>query len=388
VRLGVYVDLVYRRDAEGLSADRAFLHFVTGLTERIDELVLFGRLDPVPGRAPYALPAERLRFVPLPHYGSVANVRGLISALRGSRRLVAAELDGLDAIWLFGPHPAAALFARMARRRGLPVLLGVRQDFPRYVGNRLPGRRWLWALAAAHALERDFRRLARRAPAVVVGDALAHGYRKGAPVLSTGFSLVRSSQVAGREQALRNWDAGPTVLSVGRLDPEKNPLLLPEILAGLLARDPRWRLVVAGAGPLASDVAGRAGELGVADRLELLGNVPNGPLLDAHYRAAHVFLHVSLTEGVPQVLFEAHAHGLPVVATDVGGVRVALRDGSTGLLTPAGDPGAAVDALERIRLEPELRERLVEAGLASARTETLEAQLDRVLQFARASLRL
>ena len=70
MRLGIYADLVYRADNDGLSTDRAFILFLAGLAERVDELVLFGRLHPQPGRAPYAL-SERMRFVGLPHYARV-----------------------------------------------------------------------------------------------------------------------------------------------------------------------------------------------------------------------------------------------------------------------------------------------------------------------------
>ncbi len=381
LRLGVYSDLVYREDDGVLSTDRAFIHFVAGLAPLLEELVLFGRLDPQPGRSPYELPRERVRFVPLPHYPSLTDVGGLLRSARGAQAALRRELSSLDAIWLFGPHPLAQLFARSARQAGTPIFLGVRQDFPHYIGNRIPGRRWRWAVGAARMLDRAFQRLARETPTVVVGEALAERYRAGrAPVLTTGFSLVRERDLVPLEEALaKRWDGVLRVASVGRLDPEKNPLLLPEILAELRTTGD-WRFRVAGEGPLAGAVAERAREIGVADSLELLGYVPNGPQLFELYRSSHAFLHVSLTEGLPQVLFEAQAGGVPIVATDVGGVSAALRGGETGLLVPPRDAGAAAAALERLR-DDELRERLIRAGLENAKRETLEAQLSRVLSF-------
>jgi glycosyltransferase involved in cell wall biosynthesis len=115
------------------------------------------------------------------------------------------------------------------------------------------------------------------------------------------------------------------------------------------------------------------------DAVELAGYVSNGPTLWELYRASHAFLHVSLTEGVPQVLWEAQAAGLPVVATDVGGVAVALA--GTGLLVPPRNATAAVAALERIRTDPTLRRSLIEQGLENARRETMEAQLDRIAEM-------
>ena len=108
-----------------------------------------------------------------------------------------------------------------------------------------------------------------------------------------------------------------------------------------------FRLRWVGLGPLLEDVRARAAELGLADRIELLGYLPFPELLP-HYRDAHAFVHVSFTEGVPQVLNEALACGLPVVGTDVGGVSEALDGGRAGLLVPPSDRDALVEAVLRV----------------------------------------
>jgi glycosyltransferase involved in cell wall biosynthesis len=388
VRLGIYADLLYRAENGDVSTDRAFIRFIGALADRVDELVLFGRLDPDPGRGPYRLP-ERIRFVPLPFYERVTSVMAIVRSLRRASSSFATELKGLDAVWIFGPHPVALEFVRRARARRTPVVLGIRQDFPEYIARRLPGRRWLWAVPAAHVLDRVFGLLARRLPTVLLGEALAAKYRVGAGrrVHVTGISLVPRSAVIAAEDALaKDWNGELRLLSVGRLDTEKNPLLLPEILERLRRGDASWRLMAVGTGPLADEVADRAARLDVAEAFELCGYVPHDDGLLDTYRESHAFLHVSLTEGVPQVLFEAHAAGLPVVATDVGGVATALGDGARGLLVPPGDAAAVVDACERLRSEPELRERLIREGLEFARAEAMEDQLDRLVAFLEAQL--
>jgi glycosyltransferase involved in cell wall biosynthesis len=171
------------------------------------------------------------------------------------------------------------------------------------------------------------------------------------------------------------------VLSVSRLDAEKNPLLLLDVISGLRRRDERWRLVVAGHGPLREQMELRIAELGLDGAVELPGEVPNGPELWGLYRRSQVFLHVSFTEGLPQVLFEAQAAGIPIVATAVGGVPEALAGGDAGLLIPPADPEAAIAALERVAADEELRRRLVTAAHENVGRETLEAQLDRLAAF-------
>jgi glycosyltransferase involved in cell wall biosynthesis len=92
-------------------------------------------------------------------------------------------------------------------------------------------------------------------------------------------------------------------------------------------------------------------------------------------------VHVSLTEGTPQVLVEALASGTPVVGTDVGGVRRALDGGRAGILIPPSDRDALTAAIGRVGRDPALRERLVSAGLELARGRTLESEAARVAAF-------
>jgi hypothetical protein len=264
----------------------------------------------------------------------------------------------------------------------VPVFLGVRQDYTLYIRNRLPSKRWTWAVGAARILDLTFRLIARRAPTLTVGDELASHYRGGhAPVMSFGLSLIEEVDIVPAEEAIaRSWNGELHVLSVGRLDPEKNPMLLLDAFDELRKRSDRWRLTIVGEGPLAPDLAREVERRGL-EHVELLGYVQNGPDLWRLYRSSHVFVHTSLTEGLPQVLFEAEAAGLPIVATDVGGVASALGHGMRGLLVPPRDAAAVVAALEQFRTDQELRERMIRAELQHVATQTIDAQLDRIAMF-------
>jgi len=217
-------------------------------------------------------------------------------------------------------------------------------------------------------------------PAIVVGPALAARYRGGAAVLPLTVSLV-SERELDTPAPDRDWDGELTVISVGRLEEEKNPLLLADVLARLRAEDERWRLVVCGEGPLEAALRERLTTLGVAGAAELRGYLPlDGGLRNA-YREAHAFLHVSHTEGLPQVLFEAFAARLPVVATDVG--SVAEAGGDAILLVPPGDPEAPAQRLRELAADPALRDALVTAGLSRVRAHSLEVELERTARFLR-----
>jgi glycosyltransferase involved in cell wall biosynthesis len=374
LRVAVYADNWYRPTADGIYADRSLVVFIAGVAAAAERLVLLGQLDPDLPRAHYRVPDE-IAFVGLPSYPSMLSTGAPLAMLRSLRRFWRV-LDEVETVWLLGPHPLCLAFAALAGLRRRRIALGVRQDFPAYVRNRHPGRRLVHL--AGDLLESAYRVLARRCPTVVVGSELARNYSRARWLLPISVSLVRDSDIADPARvAERSWDGERTVLSVGRLETEKNPLLLADVLARLDGGG--WRFLICGEGPLEGELRSRLRELGVADRAELLGYLPiHGGLME-RYRHANAFLHVSWTEGMPQVLLEAFAAGTPVVATAVGGVPEATGDAA--LLVPAGDPDAAAQALASLANDPQLRRRLVERGVEQVRGRTLEAESARVARF-------
>lgn len=381
MRLAVYTDYAYRRDHDGaVYADRAFVKFVLEMERALDKVVLLGRANPEPGRSHYKLPPE-VEFVPLPHYPSLNHPLKMLGAIPRSLARFWRSLDEVDAAWLLGPYLLAIFFALLARLRGKPVVLGVRQDLPQYVANRHPGRRpVLWA---SIVLDRTFRALSRRLPVVVVGSDLAKNYRRACALLPISVSLVTERDLQRQGEIERSYDGDLQILSVGRLETEKNPLLLADVLALLRHREPRWRLVVCGEGHLKSELGERLAELGLAEFASLRGYVPIDGGLQEIYEQSHIFLHVAWTEGFPQTIVEAFGARLPVVATAVGGVPAGV--GEAALLVPPGDAETAAGALRRLADDAELRERLIEAGVALVRENTLERASRRVVDFIAAS---
>jgi glycosyltransferase involved in cell wall biosynthesis len=388
LRLGIYIEGVYsvvETEAgprlAAISEFHAFLLFVAEVGKRFDKLVFFGRAARGGEDATHVVPVPA-ELVELPYYASVRDVDALTRGLPRTTAAIWRALPRVDAVWAFGPHPLALLVVFLAAVRGKRVVLGVRKDAMHYYRSRLPSRRWAPVLAGLWVMDVLYRRLARRFPATVVGSEIARRY--GGPparVLPMTVSLVREREVAAAPPE-RDWTGTVELLTVGRIEQEKNPLLLVEALAALERRRPgRYRLAWAGVGPLAETVRARADELGIADRIAFVGFLPHGPKLLELYRRAHAFVHVSMTEGVPQTLVEALASGTPLVATDVGGVRAALDDGRAGLLVPPADVEAVVAAVERITDDEVLRRRLVSRGLELVRKVTLETEAGRVAQF-------
>jgi glycosyltransferase involved in cell wall biosynthesis len=152
---------------------------------------------------------------------------------------------------------------------------------------------------------------------------------------------------AGRLRA--EWAAGESdvlLAVVGRVERPKDPHLLLDALVGLPADD-RDRLSVVWVGAwtdptLAASVGGRLASLREKPRFRLVG--PRSPVRSVYLAADGIVL-PSDWEGFPNVVLEAQAEGVPVIATDVGDVRAIVEDGVTGWIVPAGDAAALGRAL-------------------------------------------
>jgi glycosyltransferase involved in cell wall biosynthesis len=149
------------------------------------------------------------------------------------------------------------------------------------------------------------------------------------------------------------------LLSVGTLVANKGQSVLLNAVAALGDRD-RWALDLVGDGPDRAALEEQAATLGLSDRVTLHGSLP-GPDVHALLRSTAIAVLPSYTEGLPNAVMEAMAHGVAVVASDVGGVPQ-LLGGGAGLMVPPGDADALSNALARLMDDPEQRAALGAVG--------------------------
>lgn len=131
-------------------------------------------------------------------------------------------------------------------------------------------------------------------------------------------------------------------LSVGRLDPEKNVIAMSTAFAQFATAQPQASLVIAGIGALASDVKTIAEAAGLANRVEFLGFRKDVPHLMA---SARLLLSFSRNEGMPNVVMEAVAAGLPAVVSDIPEHRALLGDDYPYYVQPDSSAGQAADVI-------------------------------------------
>jgi glycosyltransferase involved in cell wall biosynthesis len=174
----------------------------------------------------------------------------------------------------------------------------------------------------------------------------------------------------------REKSRGPVrLLFVGRVVFQKG---LDVLLAALaqLPRDGDWQLEIIGDGDRRSALEAEAARLGVAARIRFAGWCRRTEIAE-RYRAADVFVFPSRDEGMPNVVLEAMASGLPIVATAIAGNEELVRDGENGFLVPPDDPAALAAALVRIVADANAREQMSRASRVRIEREYTWPQIAR-----------
>ena len=333
---------------------------------------------------PYLLDEPNIRFHPLSYYKNLTHYFRSGPGLKASiRKELERGVREWDLVWLHGPNPVALMLAEACIRSGVKFFLALRQNQIEQMRFMYSGLRRIAAMWVARLLEHRFRRLARGRMVFAVGEEISAQSRAITPQTHTFFaSLMTNSKLRDRMARPSRPEPG-RILYVGRLSAEKGVDMLLEALAELKLRGMPCHLDIIGSGPLDHPLRELAQALGVESQVTFHGQIAFGSPLFEFYQKAMLLAIPSHSEGLPQVIFEALAFGLPVVATTVGGIPAFLRDGQNGLLVPPGNPRALAEAMATMLVSPDLRDRLRHSGQTLITKHTLEAERDRMVNIIR-----
>lgn len=290
-------------------------------------------------------------------------------------RWLSDHLDGVEVVHCGNIRPVGYAVWWSTRRRRAPYLLYVNGgDLLR---ERVKARVWLKRASG--------RRIFGDAAGVVANSAwtaeLARdvmrqlGVRRVPPIatidLGTDPVHFHPSRDTGALRARLGLGEAPVVLTVARLVPHKGQDIGIRAIAALAAELPALRYLLVGEGHDEPRLRALATELGVADRVLFSGPLSDAEIAEA-YATATVYLGASRldrgldVEGFGISFIEAGASGTPAVAGDSGGVRSAVRDGTTGLVVAPDDVAAVAGALRMLLTDVELRERMGRAAREAA----------------------
>jgi glycosyltransferase involved in cell wall biosynthesis len=378
VTLGILYHMPFWRAEDGSlwESEGSFARYVDSLAPYFDRVLLSVPVFDRPQAAGSRVRARNVSLAPLPYFPGPRQFYPMLP--RVTRRL-REWVDQCDIINLRVPTPAGIVAFRHARKQRKPVFLLVVGDYAGLLPH-LPYRGWKRAVFSAYVAveERSLRHMVRRALTFVNGAALRVKHEaQGATVVETKTTTLSSDEIVSRDDTCDG--AVVRLLTVSRIDPRKGLRVLPDVVARLGTRGLTVQLDIVGApigliGEAEQDaISHEARTQGVADRVRLVGPVPLDRLMPM-YREYDIFvLPTRPGEGIPRVLLEAMASGLPVVTTDVSGIGSLITNGRNGLLVgdSAEEIAAAVATLVTDR---PLRRSLIAGGYDTARAHTLERQ--------------
>ncbi len=315
--------------------------------EQVDDL-LFHRTRPRTGRA-----------LDLPI------VRELVQMRDVERRLYAlARETRPDILHAHSPVLNALPALNVGRRLAIPVVYEVRAFWEDAAVDHGTTGAWGPRYRLTRALETS---ALRRAAAVTTiceglrGDIVARGIPADrVTVIPNAVDLLRFAGSHAPDPELARslgHDGGPVLGFIGSFYHYEGLEILIRALPAIVAQTPNVRVLLAGGGPEDARLRALAAATPQGDRIRFVGRIPHADI-DRYYDLIDVFVYprlpTRLTELVtPLKPLEAMAQGRLVVASDVGGHRELLRDGTTGTLFRAGDPAALADAVVRLLRSPE-----------------------------------
>jgi glycosyltransferase involved in cell wall biosynthesis len=285
-----------------------------------------------------------------------------------------------DLVHLCSPGPAGVAAAVIARVMDVPVLGSYHTELAVYAGLRTADPKLEFiARAAIAAFYGQCHEVLSPSPASddVLREMGIDAERIGR--WDRGVDVERFSPAKRDAAVLGGAGDRLTVLYAGRLTREKGADLLADAFLAARERDARLHLCLAGGGPEEEVLRERLGA-----HASFLGWL-EGDALARAYASADLFLFASRTDTFGQVLLEAQASGLPVIAVAEGGPCAIVEDGVTGRLCPA-DAGALADAVVELAGAPLQRERLAQRALEAVRERTWERSLARLADGYRRAL--
>ena len=275
--------------------------------------------------------------------GKVGRTFRISSLLRSLKALI---VHG----WVLHTNPYAALAGRIA---GIPIRLGsIRGNYKGIPPDKLI--RWS-AFRGLDALTTNSMLVATEMRDLGLTKARVEAVPNGVEIRDEIVEIERS-----RLKAELGFVSNDVVIgTIGRIDKNKNHAMILRVFAQLTQKWPNLKLVILGEGPLKNELASAANALGVGTKVSLPGEIP---IAARYLPVMEICCLTSYTEGMPNVIMEASAAGVPVVATTCGGSTELIEESTTGFLVTVDDDASMKAKLEFLLVDSDRRHRIGAAG--------------------------
>lgn len=357
------------------------LDFLLANSERFAELVLVVPVGEGTGEVGLALPSN-VRIVEFNHYMGAFDLAKYAHRIVPQliRIAISDTIGNCDAVGAIAPSTIGSFTIPFCRLRwGIPtffIMRGLKHQTIDYMFDNITIKK-IFLKSIIRAYESVTKTIMRREQTslLTIGEYTDELTMRGYPPDQiVALRPLISENLLKTEVSIENKIA-TNILYVGRLSGEKGIPDLLKAVSGLSAENNNTpSLEVVGEGPDERELKTMAETLGISDRVTFCGFLPHGSDLWEVFDRNDVLVVPSHTEGLPRVIGEGMSRGLPIVATEVGGIPELIMDGNNGLLVEPGNVHSLRRAIERVLTDAHLRSRLVNQGLKTAKELSFERQ--------------
>ncbi|RKX93784.1 MAG: hypothetical protein DRP84_07950 [Spirochaetes bacterium] len=328
---------------------------------------------------------EDIEIVELPGFKGVIDfIRKSIWILPKLIPVLHKEIKKSDAVMVMHDDFLGLITLLQARKQKKPHLLFLGGNQVEVVRNKYTGLKRWGAIYLAHLFEKiDQYWMDHGLTVLVTGREMIERLLAPERYIYPYFtSLISDEDIIYRKP--RDISSNSTnILYAGFLTENKGVHILLEAFARFREKyhTPDIKLHLAGDGYFRPKLEEICQQLKITENVIFYGFIGDKEKLKQLFREADMFVLPSKSEGIPKVLLEAMAYGVPILTTNVGGIPDIIEDGVNGLLIPPGSPGGLVKGMAKILFDAKLRQKLIDGGYHFIKEHTKEKQAKEIIEY-------
>jgi len=393
MNMGIFINQPFFNCRGEYTTSRAFIKFIESFSSYFDNITIFAPTKSSGDqRSTYRVNSKKINICPLPYYLNIQDLlRRSLVLIPKSLNVLIREIPRYDLFWLVLPHPLSLIFYIICKRYSKPVFTHIRGSIEKDIYYRYRGIAKVLAKLYARSMVFSNHIICNRELSLAVGSELYRKYKnENNKIFTISPSLITLDDIEqGRESIESHFknEKETKLLFVGRVEPEKGLEYLFQAIRILNQESKKnYSLSVVGKSHLGNEEKERrikalANKKGLSELINFSGYIPHGHKLFNLYKKSDIFVLPSLIEGIPKVLYEAMAKGLPIIATKVGGIPDIIEDCHNGLLIKPGSVDTIVKAVGLLEEDKEFRHRIIKNGLETARQHTIEKARDQMIRY-------
>lgn len=388
MRLAIVLTQPFWFDGKQYTTKYPFASFIVAISKHVDSLIVFVPLKRSTCTKAHHLVClnDNVKIIPYPFYESLKEqYLGAYRILPDFIKIFNHNKNLFDVCGFVSTSIISLVAFSFSKLYKKKVFLYLRADVQKAYTiqiRSLIGRSI--GLLLGYTEELFCRIMIKRNPTIVIGEGLYRKYNKKHNSVYLFYSNLISKKIIKNSNPPKKLigEKGPILLSVGRLVPQKGMEFLVDAVDKLKNRKDYSPLCYIVGSGIEEKILKR-----IIKKKELepyfifLGNIPWGEKLFDIYRKSDLFILPSITEGFPKTIFEAMALGVPVIASDVGGISGIIKNEFNGILVQAKSSRKIVSAIIKIWTNEVMYNKIIGNGLRTVKNYTVEKQTKRLVSI-------